>query len=64
MTQLTLLVTSCSSGFGEAFVHELLARSDRVITTARKASERLAHLEDRSAAILDLNVTASQAELD
>ena len=64
MKQLTWLVTGCSSGFGEAFVHEILMRGDRVIATGRNASERLAHLEELGAAILDLDVTASQAELD
>jgi NAD(P)-dependent dehydrogenase (short-subunit alcohol dehydrogenase family) len=64
MTQLTWLVTGCSSGFGEALVHEILARGDRVIATGRNASERLKHLEDLGAAILDVDVTASQAELD
>ena len=64
MKQLTWLVTGCSSGFGEALVHEILTRGDRVIATGRNASERLKHLEDLGAAILDLDVTASQAELD
>ena len=64
MEQLTWLVTGCSSGFGEAFVHEILARGDRVIATGRNASERLKHLEGIGAAILDLDVTASQSELD
>jgi NAD(P)-dependent dehydrogenase (short-subunit alcohol dehydrogenase family) len=64
MKQFTWLVTGCSSGFGEALVHEILARGDRVIATGRNASARLKHLEDLGAAILDLDVTASQAELD
>jgi NADP-dependent 3-hydroxy acid dehydrogenase YdfG len=64
MKSLTWLVTGCSSGFGEAFVHEILARGDRVVATGRNASERLKHLEGIGAAILDLDVTASQPELD
>ncbi|KAG0653022.1 putative oxidoreductase [Hyphodiscus hymeniophilus] len=64
MKQLTWLITGCSSGFGEAFVHEILARGDRVIATGRNASERLKHLEGTGAAILEIDVTASQAELD
>jgi NADP-dependent 3-hydroxy acid dehydrogenase YdfG len=64
MNRLTWLVTGCSSGFGEAFVHEILARGDQVIATGRNASERLKHLEGIGAAILDLDVTASQSELD
>jgi NADP-dependent 3-hydroxy acid dehydrogenase YdfG len=64
MKQLTWLVTGCSSGFGEAYVHEILARGDRVIATGRLALERLKHLEGTGAAIMDLDVTASQSELD
>ncbi|MCJ1402162.1 hypothetical protein MMC11_005381 [Xylographa trunciseda] len=64
MPQLTWLVTGCSSGFGEHFVHAILARGDRVIATARRANECLHHFEEAGAAILDLDVTASQADLD
>lgn len=64
MPQLTWLVTGTSSGFGEQFVHSILAKGDHVIATARRGHERLQHLKDAGAAILDLDVTASQAELD
>ena len=64
MKQLTWLVTECSSGFGEVFVHEILMRGDRVIATGKNASGRLAHLKQLGAAVLDLDVTASQAELN
>ena len=64
MPQLTWLVTGASSGFGEQFVHSILARGDRVIATARQAHERLSHLKALGAAILELDVTASQSELD
>ena len=64
MTQLVWLVTGCSSGLGEAFVHSLLARGDKVIATGRNADSRLAHLSDTGATIFDLDVTASQVELD
>ncbi|MCJ1244246.1 hypothetical protein MMC30_001444 [Trapelia coarctata] len=64
MPPLTWLVTGCSSGIGEKFVHALLARGDQVIATARNASERLQPLKDAGAAILDLDVTASQTVLD
>ena len=64
MAQLTWLVTGCSSGFGESFVHAILARGDKVIATGRKSAERLAHLKDSGAAILDLDVTWSQQEID
>lgn len=58
MLQLTWLVTGCSSGFEESFVHSILARSDRVIATARNAKSRLDHLEKACAAVLELDVTA------
>lgn len=64
MPQLTWLVTGTSSGFGEQFVHSILAKGDRVIATARRGHERLQHLKDAGAAVLDLDVTAPQAELD
>ena len=64
MPQLTWLVTGCSSGFGENFVHAILARGDRVIATARNAAERLQPAKDNGAAILDLDITAPQAVLD
>jgi len=64
MPQLTWLVTGCSSGIGEAFVYEILARGDKVIATARTARERLGHLSDAGAAILDLDVTSSDTEIE
>lgn len=64
MPQLTWLVTGCSSGIGENLVHAILARGDRVIATARNAIERLQYAKDAGAAVLDLDVTAPQAELD
>ena len=64
MPRLIWLVTGCTSGIGEKFVHAILARGDRVIATARNATERLQHAKDAGAAILDLDITAPQAELD
>ena len=64
MAPLVWLITGCSSGFGEAFVHDAMSRGDKVIATGRKAETRLAHLKEAGASILDLDVTASQAELD
>lgn len=64
MPQLTWLVTGCSSGIGEHFVEAILARGDRVIATARNASERLQSATDAGAAVLDLDITAPSAELD
>ncbi|KAL3459656.1 hypothetical protein BJX64DRAFT_199978 [Aspergillus heterothallicus] len=57
-------ITGCSSGFGEQFVRQLRALGDEVIATGRNAEVRLAHLKETGATILDLDVTAPQAELD
>lgn len=64
MTQLTWLITGCSSGFGFECAKALLARDGHVIATARNASQRLQVLKEAGAAILDLDVCDSQAELD
>lgn len=58
------LFTGTSSGLGEQFVYSILARGDRVIATARRTHERLNHLKDAGAAILDVEVSAPQSELD
>jgi NADP-dependent 3-hydroxy acid dehydrogenase YdfG len=57
------LITGTSSGFGAAFVKNLLERGDKVIATARTLS-KIAHLEELGAAILQLDVTNSPAELE
>ncbi|EED16544.1 hydroxybutyrate dehydrogenase, putative [Talaromyces stipitatus ATCC 10500] len=57
------LITGCSSGFGEQFVRQNIARGDKVIATGRNAATKLAHLKDTGAAILDLDVTISEAEI-
>lgn len=64
MPQLTWLITGCSSGLGEQFVHSLLERGDRVIATARNGASRLSSLKDAGAATLDLDVTAPQETID
>lgn len=64
MAKQTWLITGCSSGFGELFVRQLRAQGDQVIATGRNAETRLAHLKDTGAAILDLDVTAPQAEIE
>lgn len=60
----TWLITGCSSGFGEVFVRQLRALGDNVIATGRNADTKLAHLGDTGAAILDLDVTAPEAEIE
>lgn len=64
MPKQTWLITGCSSGFGELFVRQLTAQGDQVVATGRNADTRLAHLKDTGAAILDLDVTAPQAEIE
>ena len=50
--------------FWGSLVYEILGRGDRVIATDENASERLAHLGELGAAMLDLDVTTSEAHLD
>ncbi|KAJ4982599.1 retinol dehydrogenase [Stagonosporopsis vannaccii] len=57
------LITGTSSGFGEAFVKDLLSRGDKVIATARTLS-KIEHLRQLGAAILQLDVTRSTSELE
>ena len=64
MAPLVWLVSGCSSGFGEQFVHSIIARGDRVIASGRNASSKLQHLQGTGAHILNLDVTASQDELN
>ncbi|KAH8889612.1 NAD(P)-binding protein [Thozetella sp. PMI_491] len=62
MAQLVWLITGCSSGFGEVFVRQLLARGDLVVATARRL-ERIQHLQDAGAAVLQLDVTDNQQKI-
>lgn len=57
------LITGTSSGFGSEFVKEVIARGDKVIATARNL-ERISRLREIGAATLQLDVTASQDELN
>lgn len=63
MSQLVWLITGCSSGFGEQFVHSITARGDKVIATARKL-DAIKHLEKVGAATIQLDITDSQSNLD
>ncbi|GFF58473.1 uncharacterized oxidoreductase YusZ [Aspergillus udagawae] len=62
MTQVWL-ITGCSSGFGSEFVTQALSRGDKVIATARTIAN-ITHLRDAGAAIMQLDVTASQEGLN
>ncbi|KAK4191748.1 putative oxidoreductase YusZ [Podospora australis] len=56
------LITGASSGFGEAIAREALSRGHRVIATARSTG-KLASLQALGAAVLSLDVTASEVDL-
>ncbi len=60
----TWFITGCSSGFGAEFVRQLRAAGDNVIATGRNAETKLAYLKDTGATLLDLDVTASPAEIE
>ncbi|KAI1208478.1 uncharacterized protein F4807DRAFT_152934 [Annulohypoxylon truncatum] len=64
MAPLVWFITGCSSGLGECFVREVLSRGDRVVATARGDPTRLKHLEELGAHTMDLDVTATQDELN
>ncbi|PLB49775.1 NAD(P)-binding protein [Aspergillus steynii IBT 23096] len=60
---LVWLITGTSSGFGNELVKQALARGDKVIATARDVA-KIAAFKDAGAAVLALDITASQEELD
>lgn len=64
MTQLTWLVTGCSSGLGEFLVQHVIARGDIAIATCRGDVSRMKHLADAGAKIYSLDVTASQMDIN
>jgi len=63
MAPLVWLVTGATSGIGAAIVNEIVARGDKVIASGRKIEERLGHLKSDNFALLELNITAGQADL-
>ncbi|KAF2203563.1 short-chain oxidoreductase [Delitschia confertaspora ATCC 74209] len=63
MPQLTWLVTGCSSGLGQTFIHGILSRGDKAIATARGDISRIAALEESGAKIYSLDVRASAADI-
>ncbi|KAL6898625.1 NAD(P)-binding protein [Trichoderma evansii] len=62
MPSIVWLVTGCSSGFGRAFVDEILRRGDKVIATARRP-ESVADLKKTNATVLQLDVTWDQTQI-
>jgi len=63
MSQLVWLITGCSSGFGEAFVSEILSRGDFVIATSRNV-DKIAHLSQPGVSLLRLDVTDAQGSIE
>ncbi|KAL4955495.1 hypothetical protein BDW69DRAFT_118512 [Aspergillus filifer] len=59
------LITGTTSGFGHEFVTQLLRRGEKVIATARNIS-KIADLKNlgRNVAVLELDVTSPQSQLD
>jgi NAD(P)-dependent dehydrogenase (short-subunit alcohol dehydrogenase family) len=64
MTQLTWLITGCSSGLGEELAKSALKRGDKVIASARGNVDRIKSLKDLGAATLVLDVCSTQETLD
>ncbi|KAH7304090.1 hypothetical protein B0I35DRAFT_484758 [Stachybotrys elegans] len=56
MAPLVWLITGCSSGLGQEFVKQILARGDKVIATARRL-ESIESLQNDGASTLRLDVT-------
>ncbi|KAL2833692.1 hypothetical protein BDW59DRAFT_138078 [Aspergillus cavernicola] len=57
------LITGTSSGFGNEFVKQVLSRGDKVIATARNVA-KISHLKELGAAVMALDVTSPQPELN
>lgn len=63
MAPLVWLVTGCSSGFGNQFVHSILARGDIVIATARNPT-KIQHLVQLGVPTFQLDITDSQSAIE
>jgi short-subunit dehydrogenase len=57
------LITGTTSEFGAEFVKNLLARGDKVITTARDTS-KIKHFSSQGAATLKLDLSTDQSALN
>lgn len=57
------LITGCSTGLGRKLAEEVVRRGDKVVATARKIST-IEDLKGDKTAILSLDITADQEELD
>ncbi|CAM1509577.1 Fc.00g033160.m01.CDS01 [Cosmosporella sp. VM-42] len=63
MAPLVWLVTGATSGIGAALVEHIIARGDKVIATGRSVQSRLGHLQSDDLALLELDITASVADI-
>ncbi|KAL8288313.1 hypothetical protein RB597_000428 [Gaeumannomyces tritici] len=63
MAPLVWLVTGSTSGIGLALISEITARGDKVIAAGRKVEQRLSHLKSDNVALLELDITADQADI-
>ena len=59
---LVWFITGANSGFGAEFVHQILARGDKVIATGRNP-DKLAALSKTDAHLLKLEVTSPLSDL-
>lgn len=60
--QRTWVITGANSGFGTEFVHQILARGDKVIATGRNP-DKLSALSNTGAHLVKLDVTSPLGEL-
>jgi NAD(P)-dependent dehydrogenase (short-subunit alcohol dehydrogenase family) len=56
-------IAGATSGFGKNIALEALSRGDAVIATSRTATKKLGSLADKGALLIDLDVTAPDAEI-
>ncbi|KAK9782167.1 hypothetical protein SCARD494_13839 [Seiridium cardinale] len=63
MTGNTWFISGATSGFGKHIALEALSRGDSVVATSRTATSKLSNLADQGALLIDLDVTASDAEI-
>ncbi|KAM5355049.1 hypothetical protein ACJ41O_001695 [Fusarium nematophilum] len=63
MAPLVWLITGATSGIGASLVEQVLSRGDKVIASGRKVQDRLSHLQSENLGLLELDITASLADI-
>ncbi|KAH6657766.1 hypothetical protein BKA67DRAFT_197574 [Truncatella angustata] len=63
MTGNVWFISGATSGFGKHIALEALSRGDSVVATSRTATSKLSNLADQGALLIDLDVTAPDAEI-